>query len=364
MNTSQVQLLGLLAHAINEEVSAFKTFPAINGEELFNLALQQNVSSFLYPTINKCSKELNLDNQIMRRWQEATLYMATRQISMINEIRTILDLFETNGISTISLKGLVLKQLYPQPELRNMGDIDLLIHEEDIQKSIELLGKHGYQPNSKDLNTPRFMHIVMQKIGTFPVELHKTLLDPKIMKNKVDQIWLDHIWHNKRFVKMQGLHFNALSIEDELINLVVHLARHVMEAGAQLRQLCDFALFYKFYRKILDFEYIEIVIQSMDLYKFYLNLLSTCHLYLKLPIPPSNILEKNNSETLINLIWSESTMRRKSKKKIFNESSTQFENGIEVILKNIPYLKRTSTFVKRFKAKANNLRSVGLYIKY
>ena len=386
MNASQEQLLSLLTIAIHGGVPAYETFSSMNGEELFNLALQQDVYSILYTTLNKYREELKLDEQIMRRWKEATLYMAARQMMMINGIRTILVLFESNGIPVISLKGLVLKQLYSQPELRNMSDIDLLIDEKNIEKSIELLSTQGYLPKSKDLNNPRYMHIVMEKSGSFSVELHRTLWHPTIMKTKDDQIWLNHIWQNKRLVTMEGFQFNALSLEDELINLIVHLARHVMESGAQLRQLCDFVLFIKCYRNMLDFEYVDQTIKSMELYTFYQNLFTTCHMFLGLTIPINNdILDK--SEILINLIYSSLTNKQaidKSKSwRTISSSNTfacynkvlislvsgldiglQFIRKIKVILKSITFMTRSIRFFQRFKAKNQYLRSIGLYIKY
>lgn len=386
MNASQEQLLSLLTIAIHGGVPAYETFSSVNGEELFDLALQQNVYTFLYPTLNRYREELKLDEQIMRRWKDATLYTAARQVSMLNGIRIILSLFESNGIAVISLKGLVLKQLYPQPELRNMGDIDLLIHEKDIQKSIEFLSPHGYLPNSKDFNNPRFMHIGMKKSGSFSVELHRTLWHPIIMKTRDDQIWLNHIWQNKRLITMEGFQFTALSLEDELINLIVHLARHVMESGAQLRQLCDFVLFIKCYRNMLDFEYVDQTIKSMELYTFYQNLFTTCHMFLGLTIPINiDILDK--SEILINLIYSSPTNKQaidKSKSwRTISSSNTfacynkvlislvsgldiglQFIRKIKVILKSITFMTRSIRFFQRFKAKNQYLRSIGLYIKY
>ncbi|EGW38461.1 nucleotidyltransferase family protein [Desulfosporosinus sp. OT] len=379
MNTSQEQLLSLLTLAIHGGVPSYEIFSSIYGEELFDLALQHNVFSFLYPTLNKHCEEIKLDELIMRRWKEATLYMATRQVSMINKIRTIFELFESSGIPVISLKGLVLKGLYPQPELRNMGDIDLLIQENDMQRAIELLGKHGYRPNSKDLNNPKYMHIGMYISGSFPVELHRTLWHPSIMKTKDDHVWLNHMWQNKRLVIMEGLKFTALSLEDEFINLVVHLSRHIMGDGAQLRQLCDFVLFVKIYWNMMDIKYIEHTIEAMELYAFYQHLHTSCHFYLGLTVPTkSDMLKENKSDVLINLIYT-SKIHHQTKEELstfvrYNKlldpfTSTEKKMGrflinMKTILKSIPYMKRTYKFFKCSKEKARYLRSVGLYIKY
>lgn len=46
---------------------------------------------------------------------------------------------EKAQISYIPLKGAVLRHLYPEKNLRTSCDIDLLVHEEDIDETIEII---------------------------------------------------------------------------------------------------------------------------------------------------------------------------------------------------------------------------------
>ncbi|SDI00574.1 nucleotidyltransferase domain-containing protein [Desulfosporosinus hippei] len=358
MTKTQAQLLSLLKLSINGDAPDNEIFSSLDGEELLMLALQQNVYAFLYSTLNQYRKELNLSEPIMSRWKDYTLHMAIRQLGMLSEIKTILALFESNEIPVISVKGLALKQLYPQPELRNMGDIDLLIREKDISRAIDMLKALDYHPNPKDLNNPRYMHIGMKKMGSFSVELHRTLWHPTIMKTKDDQLWLDHIWQHKRQATMEGWQFSALAPEDELINLIVHLARHVMESDAQLRQLGDIVLFLNRYEKVLDFTYIEQIINLFELSSFYQNLLLTCHDYLGLRLPAdSPKVNENKSEVMLKLIFSSLNTLSNNP----SESRLSFLSGILAIVKRIPWITRTVRFCR---VKAYYQRSIGLYIKY
>lgn len=376
MDTTQYQMLRLLKLTIHGSVPNFNEYSPVNGEKLFNLALQHNVCSFLYPTVIKYHKELMIDELIMKRWKEVTLCIAARQMTMVNEINTMLSLFEDNGIPVISLKGLALKLLYPQPELRNMGDLDLLVCEKEIKKSIEFLSTQGYQPNAKDLNDPKYMHIGMKKTGSFSIELHRTLWHPAIMKKKDVQLWLNSIWQNKRQINMGDIRFTALSIEDELINLIVHLARHLMGTGARLCQLCDFVLFVKTYWNRISKEYIEQTLISMNLYAFYRHLLSTCSFYLGLSVSNVEIYKENKSDILINLIYNSTKHRKTTNEAEHNTNSNLWpfayilkirRQGIEIIkgfLKGVPFVTRSTLFIRSYKAKAYNLRSIGLYLKY
>jgi hypothetical protein len=308
MNSSQEQLLSLLILAIhdNDRHINSKLFSSIDGLEIYKLAIQQNVCAFLYPTLSKYSNVIKIEEQILQRWKENTIWGATRQLIMIKGIKIILSLFESNGIEVISLKGLVLKQLYPQPELREMCDLDLFIKEKDMDKSVQLLKTIGYQPKYDYTNRKisEYMHIEMIKPGSVSVELHRTLWPLNNMKKRDNQAWFNHIWQNKRLVEVEGIQFWSLPLEDELINLVIHLAKHLMNYGAPLRQLCDIVLFLETYWHILDIEYFYSTIKSMNLFLFFQHLLTTCHLFLKLTIPSNyNFLEKEKSETLMNEIF-------------------------------------------------------------
>jgi len=356
MNTSQEQLLRLLALAIHDGVPSGESFYSINGEELFDLALQQNVYSFLYPTINKYREDIKLEEPIMHRWKMATLYLATRQLNMVNDIRTMLGLFKSNCIPVISLKGLALKKVYPQSELRSMGDLDLLVEEINLMRSIELLSIYGYYPSSKDLNDPNYMHIEMQKPGSFSIELHRTLWHPTIMRKRDTLSWFKHVWENKRLQELEELQFTALSLEDELIHLVIHHARHLMHSDANLLQLCDIVLFIKAYWDIMDTRYIDQTLRSMDLLRFYQHVLTTCHLFLRLNLPINNsILENNKSEILLNDIFNSKIHRR-----TIDEGDRRFVREIKNTLHHIPLAEKFVEFLKGFNTRSRFLRSIGL----
>ncbi|AET70500.1 hypothetical protein Desor_5109 [Desulfosporosinus orientis DSM 765] len=368
MNTSQEQLLRLLREAIHGEDSICESFSAINVKELFNCALQHSVYPFLYSTLKKYHEVIGLDELVIRRWKEVTLYTVAQQASMIKEIKTVLQLLDINGIPTIPIKGLVLKKLYPLPELRSMGDMDLLIGEENIQRTIELLISHGYYTGTYDLGDPRYMHIVMRKTGSFPIELHRTLWHPTIMKAMNNQQWENHLWENKRLVKMGDFEFAALSIEDEFINIIVHLARHTMHGGAKLRQLCDFALFVKEYWENLDTEYIDRTIKSMDLYKFYQYLIFTCNVYLGFEIPVKiGTSQKDKPEKLIYLIFTSSATVIPSdhyrKINIILDLGEHLWEKIKIILKRISFIPKTYKLIEQYRKRPRSLRSIGLYYR-
>lgn len=366
MNTSQDQLLRIIELVIHAGVPINESFSSLDGEKLYELALRQDVCAFLYPTLKKYPEEIKLDQQTMDRWKSTSLFIITRQLSMMNGIKVIFDLFSSNDVPAISLKGLALKQVYPQPELRNMGDIDLLINEKDMQKSIELMSTLGYRPNSINLNDPEYMHIDMYRSGSFPVEIHRTLWHAKHMKKNENLDWFNHIWENKRVLTLEGIQFIALSLEDELINLVIHIARHLKHSDANLRQLCDITLFLNANWSKMDSTYIDETIKAMNLFTFYLNLITTCHVFLGLKIPiSSGSLEKKKSKILMNYILnSEIYIQKTHNEKLWRTIIQQFFRQMKIILNSISFTKKFLKFLEPFRSRARFLRSIGLDLRY
>lgn len=381
MNESQEQLLHLLRLMIHGGAPDSELLSRINANELFKLACQQHVFSVLVPVIDKYQVEL--DEGTGESWKRIIMAVASQQLQFIDQIKIILNLLTANCIPAISLKGLVLKQLYSQPELRNMGDLDLLINIDDLPKSIELLRTLGYEiPSHINMNDPRHMHIAMYNPTSLAIELHKTLWHPRFMEKRDNQIWFKHIWANKRLSEFEGIQFTALSPDDELINLVIHIATHLIYSGASLRMLCDFTLFLKTYQDTLDLDYIKHTIKAMDLLTFFHCLLQTCHLTLGLEIPFNiSIIDNNKSEMLINDIFNVHDLTDKTTEdwltlsrrypsfrnnRLFMPAAFILEVGRQVIKKRknlFCSIASSKKYFEAFRTRARLLKNIGLHVK-
>ncbi|KGK91414.1 hypothetical protein DP73_03900 [Desulfosporosinus sp. HMP52] len=355
MNTTQQQLLYITKQVIHDQVPAAGSFSAIDSQGLYDLALRQNVCALVYPMLENYPEVIKLDEEIMDKWRTTSLYIITHQIRKINGLKIAWELLKANDVMAISVKGIAIREVYPQPELRNMGDVDLLIHEQDMQKSIDLLSTLGYQANLMNMKDPEYMHIAMYKKDSFPIELHRTLWHPKHMKKINNRNWCNHIWENYRLLNVEGFEISALSHEDELINLVVHLARNLKDNTANLQQLCDLAFFLNKNQDFMNFDYIDKIMKSMNLWTYYQYLLKTCDMFLGLKISVNfSSLDKNKSIHLIeNIINSDSVSR-----KIESE---------EWFLKIKTYLNRitfTRKLLKPLLTRGRFLRSIGLHFRY
>ena len=151
-------------------------------------------------------------------------------LKTLEEVLSILQAIETPAIL---LKGAAFSlSLYNFTDnFRAMGDIDILIHEEDLPKVVQALERHGYlidwgQP-FKDESGPAFSSELTATHPEYkvPVDLHWQLLNHLWLRQV---ILLDYpaIWRRARPATAEGHPTLILSAEDTLLHACSHLAFH------------------------------------------------------------------------------------------------------------------------------------------
>ena len=120
-----------------------------------------------------------------------------------------------------------MKKLYPKPELRIMGDADVLIRMEQYDRIRSIMQQLGYEEKNGSA------HELPWRSASLYLELHKTLL-PK--KDKDLRRYFGEGWD--RAVKGEG-HRYDLSIEDSYLFIFSHMTKHFRFGGIGVRQIVD-----------------------------------------------------------------------------------------------------------------------------
>jgi len=169
-------------------------------------------------------------------------YYQTLKVNSLRfaELDRIIDAFNAADIPLILLKGAHLaRTLYPDIGLRPMGDLDLLVHREDLDRCSNELSSIGFEQRIME-QTPgaelNFGHD--QKFwndGGLLLELHWSLIGGDSDRRSPA---MSIIWDNPGVVCLPGLeHFNCFALTDEIhiCYLSAHLAlQHGLEAAPLL----------------------------------------------------------------------------------------------------------------------------------
>lgn len=173
------------------------------------------------------------------------------------EAEDAMDKLEAMGIRHMPLKGYIVKNLYPSPDMRTMGDIDLLIEDSRMQDVIDEFMSDGFKFfGNGDL------HCNLVR-GNAHFEFHRALVNASY-KN-LTAYFGDGF---ARAVRTDGYSYRyELSREDLYIFLIAHLAKHYRYGGTGIRTVLDLYV----YRKAipdLDTEYIYRETEKIGLDKF------------------------------------------------------------------------------------------------
>ncbi len=100
---------------------------------------------------------------------------------MLDNVIELGDALDKAGIQFIPLKGAALAPLYyPDPLVRPMGDIDLLVCEKDIGRGVEVMRRLGYRFYSRSAEDEVYLRgkqkpMIWAADNVHPVEMHYTL---------------------------------------------------------------------------------------------------------------------------------------------------------------------------------------------
>ncbi|SHJ41291.1 nucleotidyltransferase domain-containing protein [Thermoclostridium caenicola] len=236
MTKAQKVVAELLSATINNK-KAVNITEESDWHEIFRLAEEHQIQSLLYSVVKDLPGENGVPGpDLLRTWKEVSFISAVGEANKFRDACRILSAFHEAGLPFIVLKGIVLRDLYPKPELRTMCDLDVFIAEEHVGKAREILGRLGYKESEST-----YKHICFTHEKHLMVELHTRLLDMEFAEKTKE--WESGMWNNAIAVSICDIPVRTFSNEDHLIFLCLHLLNHFLVSGYGVRQLYDIAVF-------------------------------------------------------------------------------------------------------------------------
>tara|TARA_B100002052_G_scaffold217900_1_gene199878 strand:- start:5964 stop:6992 length:1029 start_codon:yes stop_codon:yes gene_type:complete len=151
---------------------------SLNFEKLIKIASSHLILPSLYVKLKEKNYLQFIPNELNIFLKKIYSINHSRNKELIAEIKEISELFRTNKISHVFLKGSSLvSEVFEEIGERMVGDIDILVKEIDFESSINLLKSIGY--NSKtDLYFFNQKHYprLLKKNKLFAVEIHNRAL--------------------------------------------------------------------------------------------------------------------------------------------------------------------------------------------
>ncbi|MDR1262746.1 MAG: nucleotidyltransferase family protein [Oscillospiraceae bacterium] len=277
MNDTSRAFLALLEAAIH----AHEPPPMPDGLDwvaLYRLAAEHRVDGMLLAPALQASQPPS--GALLTQWQQRAMAVTMRQFQIVDTLHTTLAVFEEANLRAVVLKGVVLKALYPEPDLRVMSDADLLVESGEFDRAKSLLTDQGYQEITEDSHEDTFVCVHPDGLR---IELHNRLFD---RKNRGFLARLDEgaLFPVSKAVRAEayGGECWTLPVGEHALFQLLHMAKHMITTGFGLRQACDFTLFIEANDSAIDWVWCRKQCETLDLLPFQRALLTLCRDHLGL----------------------------------------------------------------------------------
>ena len=183
-----------------------------------------------------------------------------------NTLIKVVSTLREGGVESVLLKGQGLARNYPQPELRQCGDIDLYVGLNNGERTHDLLAPLAVKIDGKEhLNIGKHYHVTMP--GGVEIEVHR-YTDNHLTK-KLEETYqaASDKGTSEGLVTYDfaGTPVNTPSDDFNAFFIFNHLFHHFLTSGIGLRQFCDWMMFLHTRKGKINIDYLHELLIDMDL---------------------------------------------------------------------------------------------------
>lgn len=261
MNTLQFGVITLIRSALTQQ--AYPLPEDFHIEDAAAVIHRHHIAPLCYAGAALCG--IPTDTPFMMKLFNLYCSATIKTAQQDRAITKLLHAFEETGIDYIPLKGTRMRPLYPKPELRLMGDADILIRKEQYESIVPIVKGQGFKTYAETTYDYSF-----ESPDLF-LELHHRLLSPE--ETAYTAVYADG-WHMAS--PLSG-HRWEMSLEDEWLYMFGHFTKHYA-SGIGIRHVVDLWMFLRAYPD-LDKTYVNKQLSKLKFGKFYNNVLALIDLW-------------------------------------------------------------------------------------
>lgn len=260
-------MMQMLAGALGtKEQCCASDFVDVDFGALYSLSKSHDLAHIIGAALPKSGIEIPKEYE--EKFQKQQKLATYRCLGMQIEMERIDNALENAKIPYMPLKGTVIRPYYPAPEMRTSSDIDILVHEDNLEKAVcvfrDVLGYQVGLKSTHDISlfSPSGVH----------VELHFSLSedDPKL-----DEVLLT-AWDSA--VRESDRQYRyRMSNEMFFVYCVSHMAKHFVGGGCGIRPFIDLHIIKT--KMAFDEEKANLLLKECSLTVFAKEALNLCNVW-------------------------------------------------------------------------------------
>lgn len=258
-NNEERQVIAILRNGLTKEKVPFSE---PNEEYFLYLAKRHQISGLLLYCLMEAG--YSSDAHICKQLFTAALAEIVAHEQQKRCFGEVFEAFENQNVAYMPLKGSLLKELYPSPELRTMSDADVLIKDQDRSKIDEVLYSLGFEKAYES------DHEIVWKNKLVTLELHKHLIPSY---NKQYYSYFAKVWDRAEKVTENRAKLNDY---DEFLFTFTHFAKHYRDGGIGLKHFVDLWLLLE--KRNLDLDRVTAELEKIGLAIFFKNVYNALQL--------------------------------------------------------------------------------------
>ena len=256
-------------------------------ENVYALAKHDSVEAIAWAGLGEAARAA-LAGELRKSWGSAADLTLLRQLQFDVERERITAQMETDGLSWLPLKGVLIAGYYPQPGLRSMSDNDILygfVEPEPDGRGFRIKGAaEAERAETVERGTEAIVGI-MEGLGyrgehvgaskddcffkepMFNFEMHRGLMDDMDEDIPAFCAYYENPWLRARRDPADPLRF-TFSPADEYLYFLAHAYKHFSRAGCGVRFIADEWVLLGHFGDELSGSYLEGELETLGLAEF------------------------------------------------------------------------------------------------
>lgn len=250
MDKSRNAFFALLRAGLWEQGVRLQPYEPLDFDALFKMAKKQSVVGLLAAGLEHVEDRKVKKPEVLK-FLKRVFSLEGKNQKVRRFIEDLMGRLRDAGIYALMVKGQGLAECYERPQWRPVGDVDLLLDEDNYLKAKALLLPMAESVKDEDIDK---LHIGIT-IDSWLVELHGTLhngLSSRITRT-VDRIQDETIRGRRvRMWRCGETDVPLPCVDNDIIFVFTHLLQHFFQGGVLLRQVCDWTRLLWTYRDSID----------------------------------------------------------------------------------------------------------------
>lgn len=328
----QEQFLKILKDArLNQKTEEME----INFEKIYELSSQHQVKPLVYTQIYHFS---SIPNDFKNFWKRDTLINSSIQAIKTNCFLKLYQKFLENDLHILVVKGIICRELYPNPDLRTSNDEDLYVQKNEYEQACKIILENGFQEVEKSDDVTTFIH----PTNGCSLELHTSLFNEDSKAYGQFQKKFNSSFEYTKIHTIQNIHIYSLNCDYHMLFLFFHFIKHFLHGGVGIRQILDIIQYAEKYSNEIHWKEIYETLENEHYLKLIENVYAIAINYLgfdvnKIEMPQGFDIKECDYELLLNDIIEAGIFGKSTEERLHSSTMTlnALEQGKTSILKSI-----------------------------